>query len=128
MYVGSAPTSNPQGPHRPRFDEARGTRTGSAAASVNEQSPSVEDPAAVASGSSEMAVLLDRLRAIPEVRTGRLSQVGQRLERSTLFLQYLEGEKYKELVSVDECWVYLATCNGIRRIYYQFTGEETEES
>ena len=81
MYVGSAPTSNPQGPHRPRFDEARGTRTGSAAASVNEQSPSVEDPAAVASGSSEMAVLLDRLRAIPEVRTGRLSQVGQRLEQ-----------------------------------------------
>ena len=56
------------------------------------------------------------------------AQVAQRLERGTLFLQNLEGEKYKKLVSVDECWVYLTTSNGIRRIYYQFKGEETEES
>ena len=81
MYVGSAPTSNPQGPHRPRFEEARGTRTGSAAASVNEQASSVDDSAAVPSASSEMAALLDRLRAIPEIRADRLSQVGERLEQ-----------------------------------------------
>ena len=56
------------------------------------------------------------------------AQVAQRLERGTLFLQYLEGEKFKKLISVDECWVYLTTCNGIRRIYYQFKGEQTEES
>jgi hypothetical protein len=32
-----------------------------------------------------MALLLDRLRAIPEVRTDRLSQVGERLEHGAYF-------------------------------------------
>jgi hypothetical protein len=81
LFVGSSPTSNPQGPHRPRFDEARGTRTGSGTAAVGAQAPFVDDSTAVSSGSSEMALLLDRLRAIPEVRTDRLSQVGERLEQ-----------------------------------------------
>jgi hypothetical protein len=81
LFVGSAPTPNPQGPHRPRFDEARGTRSGSGTAAVNSHAPSVEDSAAVSSGSTEMALLLDRLRAIPEVRTDLVKQVGERLEQ-----------------------------------------------
>jgi len=81
LFVGSAPSSNPQGPHRPRFDEARGTRAGSGTAAVNKHASSVEDPAAVSSGSSEMALLLDRLRAMPEVRTELVSQIGERLEQ-----------------------------------------------
>ena len=56
------------------------------------------------------------------------AQVAQRLERGTLFLQYLEGNKFRKLISTDECWVYLTSCNAIRRIYYQFKGEQTEES
>jgi hypothetical protein len=32
-----------------------------------------------------VAVLLDRLRAIPEVRTGLVNQVGERLEQGAYF-------------------------------------------
>ena len=56
------------------------------------------------------------------------TQVAQRVERGSRFLRYLEGAKFKKLVSVDECWVYLTTANGQRRIYYEFKGEKTEES
>lgn len=83
MIVGSAPTSNPQGPHRPRFDEARGTRSGSGTGAPQASSGIPDDPIATsASGNSDVAVLLDRLRSIPEIRADRLKDVGERLERS----------------------------------------------
>lgn len=80
MYVGSAPTSNPQGPHRPRIDLARGTRPESGTASVNASSPPAQGSSAVSSGASETVRLLGQLRAVPEIRTGLMEQVKTRLE------------------------------------------------
>ena len=56
------------------------------------------------------------------------AQIKQRLERGPLFLQYLEREGYKKLISVDEAWVYLTNTGGIRQVYYEFKGERSEES
>lgn len=81
MYVGSTPTSNPQGPHRPRTDLARETRPESGTAAVNASSPSAAGPAAVSSGASETVRLLEQLRAVPEIRTGLMEQVKTRLEQ-----------------------------------------------
>ncbi len=81
MFVGSAPTSNPQGPHRPRVDETRGSRSGSGITTNNSRSVPADDSAAVPSGTSDMALLLDRLRALPESRADRVRQVGERLEQ-----------------------------------------------
>lgn len=82
MIVGSAPTSNPQGPHRPRLDEARGTRSGSETGAP-QASPLLADDAGSASPSvsSDVAVLLERLRSIPETRADRLSQVSAKLDQ-----------------------------------------------
>ena len=55
-------------------------------------------------------------------------QIQQRLERAPLFLEYLKGERYKKIITVDECWIFLTYVNGVRRIYYEFKGQRTEES
>lgn len=81
MFVGSAPTSNPQGPHRPRVDEARDSRSGFGISTNNPRSTSADDSTSVSSGTSDVALLLDRLRALPEVRADRVRQVGERLEQ-----------------------------------------------
>ena len=56
------------------------------------------------------------------------AQIAQRLQRGPLFLRYLEGQKFKKIITVDECWIYLTSVRGVRRIYYEFKGEKTEES
>jgi hypothetical protein len=81
VLVGSAPTSNPQGPHRPRVDDARGARSGSGIAGQSAHSVPADDSASVSSGTSDVALLLDRLRAMPEIRADRVRQVGERLEQ-----------------------------------------------
>lgn len=81
MYVGSAPTSNPQGPHRPRTDLARGTRPESGTAAANASSSPAAGSSAVSSGASETVRLLEQLRAIPETRTGVMEQVKTRLDQ-----------------------------------------------
>lgn len=55
-------------------------------------------------------------------------QIKQRLERGPLFLQYLVREGFKKIISVDEAWVYLSNVGGLRRVYYEFKGEKSEES
>lgn len=80
MIVGSASSSNPQGPHRPRLDDARGARSGAGAAAITSPAARSDESTATASSEfSDVAVLLDRLRSLPEVRADRLSQVGQKL-------------------------------------------------
>ena len=81
MFVGSVPTSNPQGPHRPRADEARGSRAGLGISTNHARSSPADDSASVPSGTSDVAQLVDRLRAVPEVRADRVRQVGERLEQ-----------------------------------------------
>jgi len=81
VIVGSSPTSNPQGPHRPRLESARETRSESGAGAVEPRTAAADDPSATSSGSSEMAQLLDRLRSLPEVRASLVSRIGEQLER-----------------------------------------------
>ena len=52
------------------------------------------------------------------------AQIAQRLQRGPLFLRYLEGQKFKKIITVDECWIYLTSVRGVRRIYYEFKGEK----
>jgi len=56
------------------------------------------------------------------------AQVRQRWDRGPGFLRYIAGNNWKKVLTVDEAWVYLTHINGIRRIYYEFRGERTEES
>ena len=55
-------------------------------------------------------------------------QAAQRVEIGREFLEYLEGEKFKKIITIDECWIYLTNTGGNRKIYYEFKGERTEES
>ena len=55
-------------------------------------------------------------------------QIQQRLERAPIFLGYLKAKRYKKVITVDECWIFLTYMNGVRRIYYEFKGRRTEES
>ena len=55
-------------------------------------------------------------------------QAAQRLRIGPEFLEYLEGEKFKKIITVDECWIYLTNTGGNRKIYYEFKGEKTEDS
>ena len=55
-------------------------------------------------------------------------QVRQRLERGPRFLQYIKGQKWKYVITVDEAWIYLTHVNGVRKVYYEFKGERTRES
>ena len=56
------------------------------------------------------------------------AQMRQRWDRGPGFLRYIAGNNWKKVLTVDEAWVYLTHINGIRRIYYEFRGERTEES
>ena len=57
-------------------------------------------------------------------RKGRVHKLLPRhvKERKTncrkLYEKYLAGEKWKSVVTLDETWVYLDTCNKPRAIYY----------
>ncbi|OQV19956.1 hypothetical protein BV898_05961 [Hypsibius exemplaris] len=50
-------------------------------------------------------------------------QTKQRLDRGPRFLRYINSRKWKNVIAVDEAWVYLTDVNGIRKIYYEFRGE-----
>ncbi|OWA55561.1 hypothetical protein BV898_19945, partial [Hypsibius exemplaris] len=54
-------------------------------------------------------------------------QAKQRLDRGPRFLRYINGRKWKNIVTIDEAWVYLTDTNGIRKIYYEFRGERNPE-
>lgn len=55
-------------------------------------------------------------------------QAKQRLDRGPRFLRYINGRKWKNVITIDEAWVYLTDVNGIRKIYYEFRGERSPES
>ncbi|OQV12166.1 hypothetical protein BV898_13583 [Hypsibius exemplaris] len=55
-------------------------------------------------------------------------QAKQRLDRGPRFLRYINVRKWKNIVSIDEAWVYLTDTNVIRKIYYEFRGERSPES
>lgn len=55
-------------------------------------------------------------------------QAKQRLDRGPRFLRYLSRGKWKNIVTIDEAWVYLTHANGVRKIYYEFRGERSDES
>ncbi|OQV17645.1 hypothetical protein BV898_08269 [Hypsibius exemplaris] len=52
----------------------------------------------------------------------------QRMDRGPIFLRYNNGRKLKNIVTIDEAWVYLTDTNGIRKIYYEFRRERSPES
>ncbi|OQV24192.1 hypothetical protein BV898_02139 [Hypsibius exemplaris] len=52
----------------------------------------------------------------------------QRLDRGPRFPRYINGPKWKNVVTIDEAWVYLTDVNGIRKIYYEFRGKWSPES
>ena len=56
------------------------------------------------------------------------AQVQQRLDRGPGFLRYIRGNKWKNILTVDEAWVYLTNVGGRRHVYYELQGERTEES
>lgn len=41
-----------------------------------------------------------------------------------LYENYLAGEKWKYVVTIDEAWIYLSDCNRKRSIYYRKRGEK----
>jgi hypothetical protein len=43
-------------------------------------------------------------------------------------LEYIRGKKWKYVITIDEAWVYLNHTNGVRKVYYEFRGERTQES
>ena len=55
-------------------------------------------------------------------------QIAQRYEIGRRFLEFLGGERYKKIITVDECWIYLSNTGGERRIYYEFKGTKNPES
>ncbi|OQV20031.1 hypothetical protein BV898_06034 [Hypsibius exemplaris] len=55
-------------------------------------------------------------------------QAKQRVDRGPRFLRYINGRKWKNVVTINEAWVYLTVFNGIRKIYYEFRGERSPES
>ncbi|OWA50819.1 hypothetical protein BV898_15325 [Hypsibius exemplaris] len=55
-------------------------------------------------------------------------QAKQRLYRGLRFLRYINGRKWKNVITIDEVWVYLTDVNGIRKIYYEFREERSPES
>ncbi|OQV14613.1 hypothetical protein BV898_11232 [Hypsibius exemplaris] len=55
-------------------------------------------------------------------------QAKQRLDRGPRFLRYINGRKFKNVISINEAWVYLTDVNGIRKIYNEFRGERSPES
>ncbi|OQV14456.1 hypothetical protein BV898_11298 [Hypsibius exemplaris] len=55
-------------------------------------------------------------------------QAKQRLNRGPMFLRYINGRKWKTVITIDEAWVYPTDVNGIRKIYYEFRGERSLES
>lgn len=81
MFVGPTPSSNPHGPHRPRFDEARSARSGSGPGAASAQSASAKGSTTASTVSKAVVQLLDQLRTLPEVRSDRVSEVGAKLER-----------------------------------------------
>ncbi|OQV11956.1 C-type mannose receptor 2 [Hypsibius exemplaris] len=50
-------------------------------------------------------------------------QAKRRLDRGPRFLCYVNGRKWKNVIIIDEAWMYLTDINGIRKIYYNFRGE-----
>lgn len=69
-----------------------------------------------------------KLRKKRRVHALSNAQVFQRLQRGPRFLRYINGTKWRNVLTIDEAWVYLTHTNGIRKIYYEFRGERTEES
>ncbi|OQV12441.1 hypothetical protein BV898_13317 [Hypsibius exemplaris] len=55
-------------------------------------------------------------------------QAKQRLDRGPRFLRYINARKWKNVITIDEAWVYLIDVNRIRKIYYDFRGERSPES
>ena len=55
------------------------------------------------------------------------AMIVQRMERGPRFLKWIDGRKWENILTIDEAWVYVTNCNGRRRIYYKFKGEQTPE-
>jgi len=60
-------------------------------------------------------------RLLPKHRQDRFTKC------RLLYENYLAGDKWKFVVTIDEAWVYLQSCNRKRSIYYEKRGERNRE-
>ncbi|OQV16148.1 hypothetical protein BV898_09783 [Hypsibius exemplaris] len=67
-----------------------------------------------------------KFRGSPKLRTPGLVAAIARVNSQDLEGK-INGRKWKNIITIDEAWVYLTDINGIRKIYYKFWGEWSPE-
>ena len=54
--------------------------------------------------------------------------VDQRVLKGPRLLEWIRGNKWKNIVTIDEAWVYMSHLNGHRKIFYKRRGKESPQS
>jgi hypothetical protein len=72
---------------------------------------------------------LDMMKRM-KTKTHALSNkmVDQRVLKGPRLLEWIKGNKWKNIVTIDEAWVYMSHVNGHRKIFYQRRGKESPQS